>query len=79
MSALAPSFAVSLLDVRSINALYWTAIINGLLAPFLLLGIFDDRMRRSLMQTQPSPLISRIVVGFTIALMFGAAVGMFVF
>jgi hypothetical protein len=31
------------------------------------------------MRAQPSSLLSRVVVGFTTALMFGAAIGMFVF
>jgi hypothetical protein len=34
---------------------------------------------RSLMEKQPSPLLSRIVVGFAALLMFGAAIGMFIF
>jgi NRAMP (natural resistance-associated macrophage protein)-like metal ion transporter len=71
--------ALDFLNFSPIKALYWTAIINGLVAPFLLLGILIVACDRSLMRTQPSPLLSRIVVGFTIALMFTAAIGMFVF
>ena len=71
--------ALDFLNISPIKALYWTAIINGLLAPFLLLGILIIACDRSIMQKQPSSMISRIVVGLTTALMFGAAIAMFVF
>ena len=64
--------------INPISALFWTAIINGLLAPFLLIGILIAVSDRKLMQNQPSSWLSRIVVGITISLMFGAAIGMFV-
>ena len=60
------------------KALYWTAVFNGLLAPFLLLGILIIACDRALMQAQPSSMTSRIVVGVTATLMFAAAIGMFV-
>jgi Mn2+/Fe2+ NRAMP family transporter len=66
-------------DISPIKALYWTAILNGLLAPFLLVGILIIACDRTIMQKQPSSMISRIVVGVTALLMFGAAIGMFVF
>jgi NRAMP (natural resistance-associated macrophage protein)-like metal ion transporter len=65
--------------VNAVAALYWTAVINGVLAPFLLVGILIAASDSKLMQGQPSPRIGRIVVGVTAAVMFGAAVGMFVF
>lgn len=70
------------LDFSSINpvsALYWTAVINGLLAPFLLLGILMAASDRKLMQGQPSSMLGRVMVGVTAVMMFGAAAGMFVF
>ncbi|MEA3208600.1 MAG: hypothetical protein QOE70_1657 [Chthoniobacter sp.] len=67
------------LNISPIKALYWTAIINGLLAPFLLLGILIIACNRAIMREQPSSLMSRIVVGVTTLLMFAAAIGMFVF
>lgn len=79
LASLGIGIALDLINFSPIKALYWTAIINGLLAPFLLLGILSIACDRSLMRTQPSSLLSRIVVGFTTALMFGAAIGMFVF
>jgi hypothetical protein len=59
------------------NRLTGTAIINGLLAPFLLVGILIAASDRKLMWGQPSSWLSRIVVGVTIVVMFGAAIAMF--
>jgi Mn2+/Fe2+ NRAMP family transporter len=64
--------------INPIKALFWTAIINGLLAPFLLVGILIAVSDRKLMRNQPSSWLSRIVVGITILVMFAAAFGMFV-
>jgi len=64
--------------INPIKALFWTAILNGLVAPFLLVGILIVVSDRKLMQNQPSSWLSRIVVGITALVMFGAAVAMFV-
>lgn len=69
------------LDFASINpvrALYWSAVINGLLAPFLLLGILLAAADRRLMLGQPSPPLGRAVVAVTTVAMFAAAVAMVV-
>jgi Mn2+/Fe2+ NRAMP family transporter len=79
LASLGIGIALDLINFSPIKALYWTAIINGLLAPFLLLGILIIACDRALMRAQPSSLLSRVVVGCTTALMFGAAIGMFVF
>jgi NRAMP (natural resistance-associated macrophage protein)-like metal ion transporter len=65
--------------VNAVSALYWTAVINGVLAPFLLIGILIAASDHRLMQGQPSPRGGRMVVGFTTVVMFAAAIGMFVF
>jgi Mn2+/Fe2+ NRAMP family transporter len=65
--------------VNPVRALYWTAVINGLLAPFLLVAILVVASDRKLMRGQPSSILSRVVVGITTVFMFGAGVGMFVF
>jgi len=70
--------AMDYLGVNPVKALFWTAIINGLLAPFLLVGILIAASDRKLMRNQPSSWLSRIVVGITILAMFGAAIAMFV-
>jgi len=64
--------------VNPVKALYWTAIINGLLAPFLLVGILLVASDRVIMQNQPSSLLGRVTVGITTLAMFGAGVAMFV-
>ncbi|HXL86101.1 MAG TPA: divalent metal cation transporter [Gemmatimonadaceae bacterium] len=66
-------------NVNPVKALYWTAILNGLLAPFLLLGIVITASDRKLMQNQPSSALGRSVVWLTTAAMFGAAIAMFTF
>ena len=76
------TFVGILMDFANINpvrALFWTAVINGVLAPFLLVGILIAASDRKLMQGQPSSWVSRVVVALTTLLMFGAAIGMFVF
>jgi NRAMP (natural resistance-associated macrophage protein)-like metal ion transporter len=71
--------AMDFLSVNPVRALYWTAVINGLLAPFLLLGIIFVAVDRKLMKDQPSSIPSIVVVSLATLLMFGAAIGMFVF
>ncbi|MEP6495054.1 MAG: divalent metal cation transporter [bacterium] len=67
------------LRINPVSALYWTAVINGVLAPFLLVGILIAASDTKLMQGQASPMIGRVVVGLTTLVMFVAAIGMFVF
>jgi len=66
-------------DVNPIKALFWSAVVNGLLAPFLLVAILIVACDRKLMNGQPSSHLSRWIVGLTTAVMFAAAIGMFVF
>jgi Mn2+/Fe2+ NRAMP family transporter len=66
-------------DTSPMKALYWAAVISGLIAPFLLLGILLVASDRKIMRGEPSPLLARVVVGVTAVVMFGAAIGMFVF
>lgn len=70
--------AMDFVGINPVKALFWTAVINGVLAPFLLVGILIAASNRKLMQNQPSSPLSRIVVGITIVVMFGAAIAMFV-
>ena len=65
--------------VNPVSALYWTAVINGVLAPFLLVGILIAASDRKLMHGQPSSMLGRVVVGLTTVVMFAAAIGMFIF
>jgi NRAMP (natural resistance-associated macrophage protein)-like metal ion transporter len=67
------------LDVNPVQALYWSAVVNGLLAPFLLLGILLVATDRKLMQDQPVSKASLLTVATATLLMFAAAIGMFLF
>jgi NRAMP (natural resistance-associated macrophage protein)-like metal ion transporter len=71
--------ALDFADVSPMKALFWAAIVNGLIAPFLLVGILIVASDRKIMRQQPSSLLSRLAVGATALAMFGAAIGMFVF
>jgi NRAMP (natural resistance-associated macrophage protein)-like metal ion transporter len=64
-------------SVNAVKALYWSAVLNGLLAPFLLLGILLVASDRVIMHDQPSSVVGRVTVGLTTVAMFGAAVAMF--
>jgi Mn2+/Fe2+ NRAMP family transporter len=65
-------------DINSVKALYWTAVLNGLLAPFLLVAILVVASDRKLMQGQPSSRLGWTVVAITTVAMFAAGVAMFV-
>jgi Mn2+/Fe2+ NRAMP family transporter len=71
--------ALDLVHVNPLKALFWTAVINGLLAPFLLVGILIIACDRKIMRNQRSSFLGRTVVALAALLMFGAAIGMFVF
>jgi len=64
-------------NISAIKAMYWSAIVNGLLAPFLLIGILLVASDRKIMRDQTSSPLSRVVVGLTTVAMFGAAMAMF--
>jgi len=66
-------------NVSPMKALYWSAVINGLIAPFLLVGILIVASDRKIMRQNPSPLLARLMVGLAALAMFGAAIGMFAF
>jgi Mn2+/Fe2+ NRAMP family transporter len=77
-TAMASGVAMDFANLNPVKALYWTAIINGLLAPFLLTGILLAASDRKLMRGQPSSRLGRTIVAVTTAFMFAAAVAMFV-
>lgn len=76
--SLVAGVALDFANVNAVKALFWTAVINGVLAPFLLLGILIAASDSTLMRGQPSLLITRVVVAIAMLLMFGAAAAMFV-
>ena len=69
---------LDLFDADPVKVLLWSAIVNGVLAPFLLVGLLLITADKKIMQGQPSPMYARLVVGLTAALMF-AGLGAMVF
>ena len=76
--SMAVGIGLDFAHINPVSALYWTAIINGLLAPFLLVGIIIVSADPVIMHNQPSSIGSRVLVGATTLAMFGAGVAMFV-
>jgi NRAMP (natural resistance-associated macrophage protein)-like metal ion transporter len=74
----AAGMALDFIGVNPVKALYWTSIINGLLAPFLLVAILIVAADKKLMQNQPSSRLGWIVVAITTLAMFAAGIAMFV-
>jgi len=66
------------IGINPVKALYWTAVINGLLAPFLLVAILIVAADKKLMQGQPSSRWGWIAVAIATILMFVASIAMFV-
>lgn len=77
--SMAAGMAMYLLKINAVHALYWTAVINGILAPFLLVGILLVASNRQLMHQQTSSRLALLTVAVTTLLMFVAAIGMFLF
>jgi Mn2+/Fe2+ NRAMP family transporter len=71
--------ALDFTNISPMKALFEAALINGLIAPVLLVGILIVASDRKIMRQQPSPLLARMVVGLSASVMFGAIIGMFVF
>jgi len=70
--------AMDFLKINPVEALFWTAVINGVLAPFLLAGILIVTCDEKIMRHQASPTLSRVVVAIAMLTMFCAAIAMFV-
>jgi NRAMP (natural resistance-associated macrophage protein)-like metal ion transporter len=69
---------LNFVGINPVKALYWSAVINGLLAPFLLVAILVVASDSKLMQDQPSSRLGWTVVAITTVAMFAAGVAMFV-
>jgi NRAMP (natural resistance-associated macrophage protein)-like metal ion transporter len=77
--ATAAGIVLDFAHINPIRALFWTAVVNGLLAPFLMIGILIVASDRKLMNGQPSSRLGRTAVALATLLMLLAAIGMFVF
>ena len=78
LASTAAGVCLDFVGINPVHALYWSAVINGLLAPFLLVAIPVVAADRKLMQGQPSSRLGWTVVAFTTLVMFGAGIAMFV-
>jgi NRAMP (natural resistance-associated macrophage protein)-like metal ion transporter len=68
---------VTFTSIKPVDALFWTAVINGILSPILLVGILMVASDRRIMRNQPSSPLALGVVGLTTAGMFVAAFALF--
>jgi len=73
----AAGVGLDFVGINPVKALYWTAVINGLLAPFLLVAILVVASDKKLMQGQPSSRLGWAIVAITTVAMFAAGVAMF--
>jgi NRAMP (natural resistance-associated macrophage protein)-like metal ion transporter len=70
--------AFNFIGINPVKALYWSAVVNGLLAPFLLVGILVVASDKKLMVDQPSSRLGLAAVAIATAAMFAAGIAMFV-
>jgi len=77
MFAVVAGIGLDFANVNPVKALFWTAVINGLLAPVLLVGVLIAAWDAALMRGQRSSKISFALVGITTLVMAAAAVAMF--
>ena len=71
------AIAIDFIGVNPIKALFWSAVVNGLLAPFVLVCMMLVATDRKIMCGQTSPPIVSFVVALTTIAMSAAAVAMF--
>ena len=64
--------------INPVKALYWTAVINGLLAPFLMVAILMVAADKKMMQGQPSSRAGWVLVAIATVAMFAAGGAMFI-
>lgn len=69
--------ALNFTRISAVQALYWSAVINGLMAPFLLVALLLVASDAKLMNGQPSSRFSLVIVGLTTVAMFVCAIAMF--
>jgi len=64
--------------MSAVRALVWSSVVNGLLAPVVLVVLLLVITDTKLMKGQASPWIAVVLVALTALLMAGAGVAMFV-
>ena len=76
--SIAAGVALDFANLNAIRTLFLSSVLNGLLAPFLLLGILLVAMDRKIMAGQPSSRLGEATVAVTTVAMFAAAIAMIV-
>ena len=76
--SMAIAIAIDFSNFNPMRALYLSAVVNGLLAPFILVGVFLIVRDKKIMNGQTSSRTTQAVLGACILLMFGASIAMFV-
>ena len=71
--SVAIAVVIDFLKIDPIQSLFWSAIINGVLAPFLLAAILLSARDPLIMKKQPSSVPAQAIVALTTAAMFAAA------
>jgi Mn2+/Fe2+ NRAMP family transporter len=69
--------ALTFTPIKPMDALFLSAVITGLLAPFVLIGILLVACDKALMRDQRSSLLARITVSVTTLGMFVAGIAVF--
>ena len=69
---------MNFVGINPIHALFWTAVINGFLAPPLLLLIMVVANTKSIMGNKVNGAAMNILGGLTTLVMFAAALGLIV-
>lgn len=77
--SIAIGIGLDFLQINPIKALYWSAILNGLIAPFIMAGIVLVAANHRIMRHHESSKFSLVVVTIATLVMFAAAIGMFIF
>ncbi len=70
--------ALDFANLNAVRTLFLSAVLNGLLAPFLLLGILLVATDRKIMAGQPSSRLGEATVAVTTVAMFAAGIAMFI-
>jgi Mn2+/Fe2+ NRAMP family transporter len=77
VASISIGMVLNFLNINPMRALFWTAVMNGVLAPFLLLGIIAIATDTRIMRGQPSSPVAVFFVACATLLMFAAAIAMF--
>ena len=78
IASIGAGVALDFANLNAVRTLFLSSVLNGLLAPFLLLGILLVATDRKIMAGQPSSPLGETTVALTTVAMFAAAIAMIV-